>query len=220
MPERLSWNNTGERLYEIGVDRAVLFVMNNGTYGKGVAWSGVTAINESPSGAEKTELYADNQKYLTLLSVEEFGGTIEAYMFPDEWKECDGSAEIAEGVSIGQQSRKTFGLAYRTKIGNDTEHEDHGYTLHIVYGAVASPSEQSNETINDSPDVSPMSWEFSTTPVNVTGHKPTSHIEIDSTKVDATKLAEFEDIIYGSSTEDSRIMMPDEIAAHFTMIGG
>lgn len=220
MPKRLEWDKTGEKLYRIGIDRVVLFLMNQGNYESGVAWNGVTAVNENPSGAEKTDLYADNQKYLTLLSAEEFGLTIECYMHPDEFYECDGSTEIAEGVSIKQQSRKPFGLAYRTKIGNDTEQDNHGYLIHLVYNCLTSPSEQDNQTINDSPEAGTMSYEVTTTPVNVAGHKPTAHLTIDSTKVDPDKLTAFENILYGSTEADARLMLPDEVVSFFTTIGG
>lgn len=210
---KLVWDQTGERLYETGVDRGVLYVQSsNGTYPKGVAWNGLTAVTQSPSGAEATDLYADNIKYLSLLSTEEFGATIEAYMSPEEFDECDGSSEIATGVTIGQQSRKTFGFCYRTVLGNDTENNAHGYIIHIVYGAVASPSEKNYQTINDSPEAITLSWEVSTTPVNVTGHKATATVEINSLKADPTKLAELEDILYGSSESEPRLPLPDEIA--------
>ena len=210
---KLVWDQTGERLYETGVDRGVLYVQkSDGTYPKGVAWNGITAVTQSPSGAEASDLYADNAKYLTLISTEEFGATIEAYMSPEEFDECDGSAEIATGVSIGQQSRKTFGFCYRTTLGNDTENNAHGYIIHIVYGAVASPSEKNYQTINDSPEAITLSWEVSTTPVNVTGHKPTATVEINSLKADATKLAALEAILYGSEEAEARLPLPDEIA--------
>lgn len=196
---RINWDQTGERLYETGVKQAVLYPVTSGTYGNGVAWNGITGITESPSGAETTSLYADDIKYLNLVSAEEMGGTIEAYTYPDEFKECDGSSEIATGVVIGQQDRKTFGLCYRTTLGNDTESNAHGYKLHILYGALASPSEKGYSTINDSPEAITFSWEFKTTPVNVTGHKPTALVTIDSTKCDPTKLALLEDKLYGAA---------------------
>ena len=211
---KLVWDKTGERLYETGVKQGVLYVMNEqGTYPAGVAWNGLTNVTESPSGAEATPLYADDIKYMNLMSTEEFGGTIEAYTYPDEFAECDGSAALTEGVYIGQQPRKTFGFCYRTTLGNDVDNNNHGYKLHLVYGAVASPSEKAYATINDSPDAITFSWEFSTTPVNVTGFKPTANIVIDSTKVNAEKLAALEKILYGDETGDGpRLPLPDEVA--------
>ena len=220
---KLVWDQTGERLYETGVDRGVVYPMAGGIYPKGAAWNGLTGVTLTPSGAEATPLYANNHKYLNLMSVEELGGTIEAYMYPDEFAECDGSAALADGVRIGQQKRKTFGFAYRTLIGNDTEGDSYGYKLHLVYGALAAPSEQANATINDSPEAKTMSWEFSTTPVEVEGFEPTSHIEIDSTKVDSKKLAALEAILYGTNPTngsgtgtDARLPLPNEVA---TLIG-
>lgn len=213
---KLVWDKTGERLYETGVKQGVLYPMDaKGTYPKGVPWNGLTNVTESPSGAEATALYADDIKYLNLMSNEEFGGTIEAYTYPDEFAECDGSASIATGVYIGQQARKTFGFCYRTTIGNDVESNAHGYKLHLVYGALASPSEKAYATINDSPEAITFSWEFSTTPVNVTGFKPTACLTIDSTKVDAEKLAALEKILYGDDANDTavaRLPLPDEVA--------
>ena len=210
---KLAWDNIGERLYETGVKQGVLYpISNTGVYDKGVAWNGLTAVTESPSGAEATPLYADDIKYLNLMSNEEFGGTIEAYMYPDEFMECDGSASLVAGVSIGQQPRKTFGLCYRTTLGNDVASNDYGYKLHLVYGALASPSEKAYATINDSPEAITFSWEFSTTPVNVTGHKPTASLTIDSTKVDAEKLAALEAVLYGTESEEAKLPLPDEIA--------
>ena len=194
---KLIWDQTGERLYETGVKNGVLYIPTNGVYNKGVAWNGLTAVTESPSGAEATALYADDIKYLSLMSTEEFGATIEAYTYPDEFAQCDGSASLATGVMIGQQPRKTFGLCYRTTIGNDIEGNDFGYKLHIIYGALASPSEKAYATINDSPEAITFSWEITTTPVNVTGAKPTASLTIDSTKVDAEKLAALEKVLYG-----------------------
>jgi len=222
----LNWDQTGEKIYETGTDRGVLYPMSGSTYGKGVAWNGLTAVTESPSGAEPTDLYADNIKYVSIRSAEEFGGTIEAYTYPDEFGQCDGSAELATGVSIGQQTRKAFGLSYRTKIGNDTDGNDHGYKIHLVYGATVSPSEKGYATINDSPDAITFSWEFTTTPVQVEGFKPTAILTIDSTKVDATKLAALEAILYGTSTPsetpgadpvvvDPRLPLPAEVATIF-----
>ena len=219
---KIEWDKTGERLYETGVKNGVLYVQEGGAYPKGVAWNGLTAVTESPSGAEATPLYADDIKYLNLLSTEEFGATIEAYTYPDEFASCDGSAALADGVMIGQQARKTFGLCYRTTIGNDTEGNDHGYNLHIIYGALAAPSEKAYATINDSPDAITFSWEVTTTPVNVTGAKPTASITIDSTKADPTKLAALEDILYGKDGEpgnEPRLPLPDEIKTLMTPAG-
>lgn len=208
---KLVWDAVGDRLYETGVRQGVLYPMSNGTYPKGVAWNGLTAITESPSGAEPTPLYADDIKYLNLLSAEEFAATVEAYTYPDEFAECDGSATLAAGVTIGQQPRKAFGLCYRTVIGNDTENENHGYKLHIIYGAMAAPSEKAYESINDSPEAITLSWELSTTPVNVTGFKPTASITIDSTKVAEGKMAALENILYGDGNTEARLPLPDEI---------
>lgn len=198
----LVWDQTGERLFETGVDHGVLFVYGTNSYGTGVAWNGLTAVNESPSGAEANPLYADNIKYLNLYSAEEFGATIEAYTYPDEWAACDGSASLATGVTVGQQSRKMFALSYRTKIGNDVDGSDHGYKIHIIYGARASASDKNYETINENPDAITFSWEITTTPIEIgEGFKPASHIIIDSTKVDSTKLQDFEDYLYGTDGE-------------------
>ena len=192
----LVWDKTGEKLYETGIEQVALYPFDsadeNGPYPKGVAWNGISALNITPSGAEATALYANNKKYLNLMSNEEIGGTIEAYTYPDEWAACDGSASLADGVFIGQQARKTFGLVGKTLIGNDTDGNTHGYKLHLIYGALASPSEKANATVNDSPEAQTMSWEFTTTPVDVAGFKPTSYICIDSTKADETKLAALE----------------------------
>ena len=210
---KLVWDQTGERLYETGVKQGVLYPISaTGKYDLGVAWNGLTAVTESPSGAEASPLYADDIKYLNLISNEEFGGTIEAYTYPDEFAQCDGSAALVTGVMIGQQPRKTFGLCYRTTLGNDVVNNDYGYKLHLVYGALAAPSEKAYATINDSPEAITFSWEFSTTPVAVTGHKPTSCITIDSTKCDAEKLAALEAILYGSEDSEPRLPLPDEIA--------
>ena len=212
---KLEWDKTGERFYETGVEKGVLYPMVSGAYPKGVAWNGLTAVNEKPTGAEPSALWADNIKYLNLISNEEFEAGIEAYTYPDEFKECDGSKEIATGVSIGQQARKMFGLSYVTKIGNDVEASEYGYKIHLIYGAMASPSEKGYSTINDSPDAITFSWDVSTTPVNVEGFKPTASLEIDSTKVDATKLAAFEKVLYGDGETDARLPLPDEIAEMF-----
>ena len=213
---KLVWDQTGERLYETGVKMGVLYPQSAGTYPLGVAWNGLTAVTESPSGAEPSPFYADDIKYLNLMSNEEFGGTIEAYMYPDEFAECDGSAELTKGVMLGQQKRNTFGLCYRTVLGNDTENDEHGYKLHLIYGAQASPSEMAYASINDSPEPLTMSWEFTTTPVEVTGHKPTSRIIIDSTKADPTKLKALEDILYGKEEVEPRLPLPDEIKTLMT----
>lgn len=215
---KLVWDQTGERLYETGVKQGVLYVQDtSGAYPTGVAWNGLTAVTESPSGAEATALYADDIKYLNLMSNEEFGATIEAYTYPDEFAECDGSAAIATGVYVGQQARKTFGLCYRTTVGNDVESNDFGYKLHLIYGALAAPSEKSYATINDSPEAITFSWEITTTPVSVEGYKPTASITIDSTKCDAEKLAALEAILYGSESEEARLPLPTEIV---TLMGG
>ena len=212
----LVWDETGKKLFETGVSNVALYPQDTtGVYGAGVAWNGVTNISESPSGAEATTLWANNGKYLNLYSVEEYASSIEAYTYPDEFAECDGSAEIAKGVSIGQQTRKSFGLAYKTLVGSDTDGNDHGYKLHLVYGCKAAPSERSHATVNDSPEALSFSWEISTTPVSVTGHKPTASVEIDSTKVNAEKLAAFEKILFGSDTAAARLPLPDEVATHF-----
>ena len=217
---KIVWDKSSERLYETGVKNGVLYVQGTGgTYPKGVAWNGLTAVTESPSGAEPTPLYADDIKYLNLLSTEEFGATIEAYTYPDEFAECDGSKSLAAGVYIGQQARKAFGMCYKTTLGNDTEGNDHGYKLHIIYGALAAPSEKAYETINDSPEAITFSWEISTTPVNVKGSKPTATIVIDSTKANPEKLAALEVILFGADAPngggtgtDPRLPLPDEIA--------
>lgn len=210
---KLVWDETGKKFYETGVKNGVLYPQAGGLYPKGVAWNGLTAVTESPSGAEATALYADDTKYLNLMSNEEFSATIEAYTYPDEFGACDGSAEIAPGVSIGQQKRNTFGLAYKTTLGNDTENNDYGYKLHLIYGCLASPSEKSYSTINDSPEAITFSWEVKTTPVNVEGFKPTANITIDSTKVNAEKLAALEKILFGDDSTEARLPLPDEVAS-------
>ncbi|MCI8569731.1 MAG: hypothetical protein HFH39_11685 [Lachnospiraceae bacterium] len=210
---KLIWDQTGERTYETGVSECALYVQGDGgAYPKGVAWSGITGVTESPSGAEATAVYADNIKYLSLVSAEEFGATIEAITYPDEFGVCDGSAEIAKGVVIGQQDRKAFGLAYKTIIGNDTESNAHGYKLHLIYGCKAAPSEKAYATVNESPETITFSWEVNTTPVAVEGHKPTASITIDSTTADAAKLKALEAILYGSEEKEARLPLPDEVA--------
>lgn len=213
---KLTWDQTGERLYETGVDRGVVYPQVSGAYPAGAAWNGLISVTLSPSGAEATPLYANNHKYLNLMSVEELGGTIEAYTYPEEFAECNGAKELAPGVKIGQQKRKAFGFSFRNLVGNDADGDAHGYKLHLIYGALAAPSEEANTSINDAPEAKTMSWEFSTTPVEVEGFEPTSHIEIDSTKVDAEKLAALEAILYGSESEEARLPLPAEVA---TLIG-
>lgn len=223
---KLVWDKTGERLYETGVDHGVLYpIQAGGVYSKGVAWNGLSAVSESPSGAEASPIYADNIKYLNLMSAEEFGATIEAYMYPDEFAECDGSVEVVPGMFAGQQSRKTFGLSYRTILGNDVDNNDYGYKLHLIYGALAAPSEKGYSTINDSPEPITLSWEISTTPVAINTVldgkklKPTACLIFDSTKFDAKFMAKLEEILYGAepTTEggtdgvDARLPLPDEI---------
>lgn len=215
---KLKWDQIGERLFETGVDRGVLFVQENGTYEKGVAWNGLSKVSESPSGAEATPLYANNHKYLNLLSTEEYAGTIEAYTYPDEFAKCNGESEMLKGVTIGQQKRQPFGFAYRTLIGNDTDGTSHGYKIHLVYGALASPSSEEHESANADPNVNPLSWEFSTTPVEVENCEPTATLEIDSTKVTAAQMLKIEEILYGKDATASgndgvepRLPLPDEI---------
>ena len=221
---KIVWDKTGEKLYETGVKNGVLYPQVNGAYPEGVAWNGLTAVTESPSGAEATPLYADDIKYLNLYSAEEFGATIECYTYPDEFAKCDGSAEIATGVSIGQQTRQAFGMSYKTTVGNDTKGANYGYKLHLIYGATASPSEKAYSTISDSPEAITFSYEVTTTPVNVKGFNPTASIVIDSTKVPTEKLAQLEEILYGKDPtseggEDGvapRLPLPDEIV---TLVG-
>ena len=219
--QRLTWDDAGKRFYETGVNslfytgfvkQGVLYPQDdNGAYPKGVAWNGLTAVTESPEGAEPTPLYADDIKYLNLLSTEEFKATVEAYTYPDEFAECDGSGSLVEGVTIGQQDRKTFGLSYRTSLGNDVKGNEYGYKLHIVYGCLAAPSEKAYATVNDSPEAITFSWEVSTTPVNVTGFKPTASLVLDSVKLGAAKMKAIEDVLYGSSAAEARLPLPDEI---------
>lgn len=216
---KIVWDAIGDHTFETGVRNGVLYLKDaQGAYNTGVAWNGLTSVSESPEGAEPTDLYADDTKYLTLMSAENFKATIEAYTYPVEFEECDGSATIANGVVIGQQSRKPFGLCYRTAIGNDTDGNEHGYKLHIVYGCQASPSEKQYSTINDSPEAITFSWEVNTTPVNVTGKKPTATLIIDSTKADKAKLTALEAILYGSESTEPRLPLPDEIATLMTTV--
>ena len=210
---KLVFDAVGSRFFETGVKNGVLFVQGeNGEYENGVVWNGLTAVTESPSGAEATPLYADDMKYVVLYSTEEFGATIEAYTYPEEFEQCDGSAQLGEGVTIGQQQRKSFGLVYKTVIGNDVQGQDLGYKIHIIYGAKAAPSEKAFATINDSPEAVTFSWELSTVPVPVEGHRPTSTVVIDSTKVGAEKLATLEGKLFGTESEESTLPLPDEIA--------
>ncbi len=209
---RIEWDKVGERLYETGVDRGVIYPQEaDGTYPNGAAWNGLTEVSEKPSGAEPTPLYANNKKYLELLSAEDFAGSIGAYMYPDEFGECNGMKEVAPGVFVTQQSRKPFGFTYRNFIGNDTEKTKHGYKLHVVYGATTRPSEKTNSTVNKDPEASTMSWEFTTTPVECEGIDPTAHLIIDSTKTTAEKMKAIEDILYGTNDEDARLPLISEI---------
>lgn len=210
MSKKLVWDQDGQKLYETGVDRGVLYPFDEGQYGAGVAWNGLINVNESPSGAEPTALWADNRKYLELMSAEEFGFTIEAYMSPEEFDPCDGSLELAPGVYAGQQNRKAFGFSYRTLIGNDAEGTEYGYKIHIVYGAKAKPSSRDNATVNDSPEAMTLSWECSTTPIDVPGGKPTSHLVIDSTKAGADKIAALEELLYGGAA-DAKLPTIEEV---------
>ena len=209
---KLVWDKVGEHFYETGVDHGVLYpIQADKTYSKGVAWNGLTNVSQSPSGAEETKLFADNIKYLSLRSAEDYGATIEAYTYPDEWAECDGSAEIAKGVNASQQGRKTFGFSYRTLLGNDTDGTDYGYKIHIVYGCTASPSERAYATVNDSPEAIQFSWEISSIPVEVPGFKPSAHLEIDSTKCSAEALKAIEDVLYGTEEVEASLPMPKKI---------
>lgn len=208
---KLKWDVQGEHIYETGVSHGVLYVMgDNGQYGKGVVWNGLTSVSQSPEGAEANPLYADNIKYLNLISAEDFKATVEAYTYPDEFEACDGSDSLADGILISQQDRKTFALSYQTKIGNDLN-PSAGYKIHIIYGATAAPSERAYETVNDSPDAITFSWELSTIPVEVTGFKPTAHLVIDSTKIEADKLALIEAALYGSDSAEAGVLLPDAI---------
>lgn len=209
---KLKWDQAGEKTYETGVKQGVLYLQDaQGKYPKGIAWNGLTSVSESPSGAEATAIYADDIKYLNIISAEEFGATIEAYTYPDEYAACDGSAEIAPGVLVGQQARKTFGLVYRTTIGNDTMGSAYGYKLHLIYGALAAPSEKAYQTINDSPEAITFSWEVSTTPVEVPGHNPTANLVIDSTKTGAKALKAIEDALYGTDETEAKLLLPSEV---------
>lgn len=220
---KLVWDKTGERFYETGVSKGVLYLQSNGAYPKGVAWNGLTNVSESPEGAEATPLYADNIKYLNLMSAEEFKATIEAYTYPDEFGACNGEQEIATGITVGQQKRSPFGMSYQTKIGND-EDADLGYKIHLVYGALAAPSEKAYATVNDSPEAITFSWEVTTTPVSVEGFKPTASLTIDSTKVSKENLAKLEKKLYGDTDTEPSLPLPDEIVtlvgAGLTDIGG
>ena len=214
---KIVWDESGKRTYETGVRNGVLYLQDaQGAYTKGVAWNGLTAVTESPSGAEPTALYADDIKYLELFSAEEFGATIEAYTYPAEFEKCDGSASLGTGVTIGQQDRATFGLCYRTVLGNDVKGSEFGYKLHLIYGAKAKPSEKGYQTINDSPEAITFSWEISTTPVNVAGFKPTACVTIDSTKIEPEKLAQIETLLYGDTSAEAKLPLPDEIAGIVT----
>ena len=230
---KIVWDAIGEHYYETGVRNGVLYTAKtaNGTtdpYGNAVAWNGLTAVTESPSGAEATALWADDIKYLSLISAEEFAATVEAYTYPDEFAECDGSASISDGIKIGQQPRATFGLCYRTVIGNDTDGEAHGYKLHLIYGCKAAPSEKAYATINDSPEAITFSWELSTVPVPVTNHKPTATLELDSTKLGSTKMKAIEDVLYGRDADaehnvtalEGRLPLPDEVKSILDAVTG
>lgn len=228
---KIKWDQVGEKKYKTGVDHGVLYPQKGGAYPKGVAWNGLISVTKSPSGAEDNPLYADNMKYLNLKSAEQLGLTIECYMYPDEWAECNGETELASGVMLGQQRRNTFGFCYRNKLGNDTEGEDYGFELNLIYGCSAAPSEQANQTINDSPEAATFSYEVSTTPIDVSGvgengkpYKPVASITIDSTKVDRAKLTELENILYGTDGEsgagtEGRLPLPDEIKTLFATTG-
>lgn len=213
---KLQWDQIGEKIYETGTKKGVLYPLDaSGEYPTGVAWNGLVGVSENPSGAEPSPIYADDIKYIELMSAEEFGATIEAYTYPDEFAICDGSAELSKGVVIGQQVRKAFGLSYVTTLGNDVDYNAHGYKIHLIYGALASPSQKGYKTINDSPEAITFSWEISTTPIEVEGFRPTATIVIDSTKVDAVKLKAFEDILYGTESEAARLPLPAELVTLF-----
>ena len=211
---RLIWDEVGQRFFETGVKNGVLYVQDNdGTYKNGVVWNGLTAVTESPSGAEETPLYADDVKYLTLRSAEEFGATIEAYTYPEEFEQCDGSASIAEGITIGQQARRAFGLCYRTSVGNDIQGQNYSYKLHLIYGCTVAPSEESYSTINDNPEAITFSWELSTVPVPVDGFSPTASLVIDASKVDAEKMQLLENALFGDDQNEAKLLLPNEILA-------
>ena len=211
---KLVFNNVGERLFETGVKNGVLYVMGeDGAYENGVVWNGLTAVTESPSGAETTPLYADDVKYVVIYAAEEFGATVEAYTYPEEFEQCDGSASISEGITIGQQTRKSFGMCYKTSVGNDVQGQDFGYKIHIIYGAKAAPSEKSYSTINDSPEAVTFSWELSTVPVPVEGFNPTATMVIDSTRVPSEKMKLIEDKLYGTEAEEATLPLPNELLA-------
>lgn len=210
---KLAWDQTGERLYETGVDRGVLYTYGSNGYSKGVAWNGLSQVSESPSGAEANKVYADNQVYGTVYSAEEFGLTIQAYTYPDEFEECDGSRSLADGISIGQQTRKKFGFSYRVLVGNDTEGTEHGYKIYIVYGCTASPSSKERQTVNESPEMLNFSWEVTTEPISVDGMKSSAVMIIDSTKVKAEVLTKIENALYGTESEEPKILLPNEIKA-------
>lgn len=213
---KLNWDLSGERLYETGVSQGVLYPQVNGKYPKGVAWNGLSSVTESPSGAEPTPIWADNMKYLNLMSVEEFGASVEAYMYPEEFEPCQGNVVVVDGVTIGQQEHQPFGMSYKTIVGNDTAGNKYGYKLHLIYGAVAAPAEKNHSTVNDSPEPMTMSWDLSTTAVAVPGYDPTSSLTIDSTKVDAAVLKAVEDALYGTETEEAHLPLPDELFALMT----
>ena len=216
---KITWDDSGKRFYETGVSNGVLYVQESGKYPKGVAWNGLISVSENPSGAEASAMYADNTKYLELRSNEEFGATIQAYTYPDEFGVCDGSVSVVKGLNISQQGRKTFGLAYKTLLGNDTDGNDHGYKLHLVYGAVASPSQKQYSTVNNSPEAIQFSWEITTTPVAVEGYKPTSILTIDSSVADKQKLKKLEDMIFGTDSEEAKLPLPTEVIALFKSAG-
>ena len=209
---RLIWDEVGQRFFETGVKNGVLYVQDNdGAYKNGVVWNGLTAVTESPSGAEETPLYADDVKYLTLRSAEEFGATVEAYTYPEEFEQCDGSASIANGVTIGQQARRAFGLCYRTSVGNDIQGQNFSYKLHLIYGCTVAPSEKSYSTINDNPEAITFSWELSTVPVPVDGFSPTASLVIDASKVDEGKMQQLEDALFGDESNEAKLLLPNEI---------
>lgn len=215
MATGLTWDETGDRLYETGVDHGVLYIPTDGVYDTGFAWNGLTTVTESPSGAEPTPMYADNIKYLNMLSREDFKATIEAFTYPEEFEQCDGTASPEPGVALSQQRRKTFGMSYRTRIGNDVDQDDHGYKLHLIYGALAAPSEKAYATVNETPEAISFSWEISATEAPVTGYKPTALIVIDSTKVEPTALTSLEELLYGDGTAEPSLPSPDDLLALF-----